>query len=176
MGRNKQVSCKICFKTKRSDVVKRHMKVHTTEDQTENSGEICRDIVMEILDKMFVEEATESKQVDEHDCTTAKRKHDGDDNQSAPKRKCEEIATDKSVNGDFIIYCAHCNYATKRQYNMRRHMDTHNMRRHMGTKHSHTKADENQHIPSKGSVECNDLDEALEVWKIYKLLQRMSNK
>merc|ERR1712030_66403 len=55
-------------------------------------------------------------------------------------------------------------------------MNKHNMRRHMGTKHSHTKVDENQHIPSEESVECNDLDEALEVWKIYKLLQRMNYK
>ena len=51
-----------------------------------------------------------------------------------------------------------------------------NMRRHMRTKHSHTKVDENQHIPSEGSVECNDLDEALEVSKINKLLQTMTNK
>ena len=162
----------------RSDTVKRHMKVHPTEDQNENNEQICQDIVMEMLDKNFTQEgsATERNHDGERDCTTEKRKYDGDDNQAAPKRKCEENATDKSVNGDFSIYCAHCNYVTKRQYNMRRHMDTHNMRRHMGTKHSHTKADENQHIPSKGSVECNDLGEALEVWKIYKLLQRMNNK
>ena len=191
MGGHKQVTCKICSKSMRSDTVKRHMKVHSTEDQNENNEQICQDIVMEMLDKNFTQEgsATERNQDGERDCTTGernhdgerdctteKRKYDGDDNQSASKRKCEEIATDKSVNGDFIIYCAHCNYATKRQYNMRRHMDTHNMRRHMGTKHSHTKADENQHIPFKGSVECNDVGEALEVWKIYKLLQRMSNK
>ena len=92
----------------RSDYLKRHIKVHTTEDQTENIGEICRNIVMEILDKMFVEEATESKQVDDHDCTTTKRKHDGDDNQSAPKTKLEEIVTDKSVNGNFIIHNEEC--------------------------------------------------------------------
>ena len=28
MGRNKQVSCKICFKSMRSDTVTRHMKIH----------------------------------------------------------------------------------------------------------------------------------------------------
>ena len=162
----------------RSDTVKRHMKVHPTEDQNENNEQICQDIVMEMLDKNFTQEgsATERNHDGERDCTTEKRKYDGDDNQSAPKRKCEEIATDKSVNGDFIIYCAHCNYATKRKYNMRRHMDTNDIRREMGTKHSHTKMSENQHIPSEGSVECNDLGEALEVWKIYKLLQRMNNK
>ena len=59
---------------------------------------------MEILDKMFVEDATENKHVDEHDCTTAKRKR-------------EEIAVDKSVNGDFIIHCGHFNYKNDYKYN-----------------------------------------------------------
>ena len=64
--------------------------------------------------------------------------------------------------------CNYCNYATDYKQNMRRHMET---------KHSHMMTyNENHHIPSKGSVECNDLGEALEVWKIYKLLQRMNNK
>ena len=47
------------------------MKVHviytSPEVQVENSEEICRDIVMEMLDKVFVEDATESIQVDERD-------------------------------------------------------------------------------------------------------------
>ena len=150
--------------------MKRHMKVHPTEDQNENNEQICQDIVMEMLDKNFTQEgsATVRNHDGERDCTTEKRKYDGDDNQAAPKRKCEEIVTDKSVNGDFIIYCGHCNYATDYKQNMRRHMET---------KHSHMMTyNENHHIPSKGSVKCNDLNEALEVWKIYKLLQRMNNK
>ena len=28
MGRNKQVTCKICYKEMRSDILQRHMKVH----------------------------------------------------------------------------------------------------------------------------------------------------
>ena len=51
------------------------------------------------------------------------------------------------------------------------------MKRHMETKHSHTQEDVNQQTePSKETVQCNDLIEAVEVWKIYKLLQRMKNK
>ena len=33
MGKNKQVLCKICLKTMRSDVVKRHMKVHVKRNE-----------------------------------------------------------------------------------------------------------------------------------------------
>ena len=55
MGRNKQVSCKICFKSVRSDHLNRHMKVHiiytSPEVQTENSEEICKDIVNNIVNK-----------------------------------------------------------------------------------------------------------------------------
>ena len=44
----------------------------------------------------------------------------------------------------------------------------------MERKHSHTQEDVNQQTePSKETVQCNDLIEAVEVWKIYKLLQRM---
>ena len=97
---------------------RKHGEDNTANGTTpENTEEICGDIVMEILDKMFVEDATESKHVDEHDCTTAKRKHGGDDNQSAAKTKCEEIVVDKSVDGDFIIHCGHCNYKNDYKYN-----------------------------------------------------------
>ena len=75
-------------------------------------------------------------------------------------RKCGE--TDK------FYYCAHCDF--KSEYK-------HNMKRHMETKHSHTQEDVNQHAePSDKTVECNDIVEAVEVLKIYKLLQRMKNK
>ena len=67
-----------------------------------------------------------------------------------------------------LFYCGHCDYATKRKYNLKIHMER---------KHSHTQEDVNQQTePSKETVQCNDLIEAVEVWKIYKLLQRMKNK
>ena len=127
---------------------RKHGEDNTANGTTpENSEEICADIAMEILDKMFVEDATENKHVDEHDCTTAKRKR-------------EEIVMDKSVNGDFIIHCG--------QYNLKVHMER---------KNYNTQEDMNQQTePSKETVQCNNLVEAVEVWKIYKLLQRMKNK
>ena len=68
------------------------MKVHityTNEDLTENSEEICSDIVMERVDKMFVgdESATERNHDGEHyttNCTTAKRKHNDNDTYDQP--------------------------------------------------------------------------------------------
>ena len=58
-NQHKQVSCKICFKTMQSDNLKGHMKVHIvskTDDQTENNEQICKDIVNDIVDKMFMQE------------------------------------------------------------------------------------------------------------------------
>ena len=75
MGKNKQVSCNICYKTMRSDVVKRHMKVHEKTNK-----QICGELLDEIIDKVI---------------STTKRKHDEDDNQSAAKRKCNEIDDDE---------------------------------------------------------------------------------
>ena len=73
----------------RSDHLIRHMKVHIIytfpEVQTENSEEICKDIVNDIVNKMFVdnESATERNHDGEHDtanCTTTKRKLTDDGN------------------------------------------------------------------------------------------------
>ena len=81
MGKNKQVSCKICFKTVRIDNLKRHMKVHITytspEVQVENSEEICKDIVNDIVNKMFMQENSTLEIT--HDQATLKRKNDDDD-------------------------------------------------------------------------------------------------
>ena len=59
MGKNKQVSCNICYKTMRSDVVKRHMKVHEKTNK-----QICGELLDEIIDKVI---------------STTKRKHDEDE-------------------------------------------------------------------------------------------------
>ena len=80
MGKNKQVSCKICFRVMRSDHLNRHMKVHiiytSPEVQSENSEEICKDIVNDIVDKMFMQENSTLEIT--HDQATLKRKHDDD--------------------------------------------------------------------------------------------------
>ena len=95
MGKNKQVSCKICFKSMRSDHLNLHMKVHITytspEVQSENSEEICKDIVNDIVDKMFMQENStlEITHEEQHDQPTLKRKLTNDDEeyQSNIKKK-----------------------------------------------------------------------------------------
>ena len=64
MGKNKQVACKICFHFMRSNNVKKHMKVHQKYSQTnktpQSAEDICRDLVLEIVDKVVapVEESS----------------------------------------------------------------------------------------------------------------------
>ena len=67
-----------------------------------------------------------------------------------------------------LFYCGHCDFNSEYKQNLKRHMKR---------KHSHTQEDMNQQTePSKETVQCNNLVEAVEVWKIYKMLQRMKNK
>ena len=90
-GQHKQVSCNICFKPMRSNNLKRHTKVHivhTAEIQVENSEEIFRDIVNDIIDKMFEQENTVK---DDNHQTTKRKLSDDKDDQSVIKRKCNEI-------------------------------------------------------------------------------------
>ena len=67
------------------------MKVHITytspEVQSENSEEICKDIVNDIVNKMFMQENSTLEIT--HDKATLKRKHDDDDEeyQSNIKKK-----------------------------------------------------------------------------------------
>ena len=71
----------------RSNNLKRHTKVHiihTIEDQSENSEEICCDIVNDIIDKMFDQE-------DVNHPTMKRKLSDDNDDQSTIKRKCNEI-------------------------------------------------------------------------------------
>ena len=86
----------------RSDHINRHIKIHivsTTVDQIENREEICKDIVMEILHKMFVPEdsASERKHDEEHFQPTMKRKHFDDytENCTTPKRNDAQDQPDK---------------------------------------------------------------------------------
>ena len=79
MGKHKQVSCKFCFKPMRSDNVTRHMKLHLK--YTPNGDDICKDVVLEVIDNV-VENRSD-----------VKRKYDEDDVQETPtiKRKCYEV-------------------------------------------------------------------------------------
>ena len=68
MGKNKQVSCKTCFKPMRSNNVTRHMKIHlkyTTEEESEN---ICKEILLDLVDKVLEENRSDVKlKYGEHD-------------------------------------------------------------------------------------------------------------
>ena len=66
---------------------------------------------------------------------------------------------------DPFYHCAHCNYKTYFSIDLKEHM-----------KIEHT---EDEHAPlaeSESMIEEEDMMDAIEVWKIYKLLQRMKNK
>ena len=57
MGKHKQAACQICFNFMRSDHLKDHMKVHQKYSHTnktpQSAEDICRDLVLEIVDKVF---------------------------------------------------------------------------------------------------------------------------
>ena len=78
MGRNQQVSCKICFKSMRSDNVTKHMKIHLK--YTPEGDDLCKDIVLELVDNVVEQRSG------------FKRKYDEDDVQQTPeiKRNCHE--------------------------------------------------------------------------------------
>ena len=100
-GKHKEVSCKICYKSMRSDSVKRHMKVHEKPNK-----QICGEVLDGILDNMFVQEESTTeikhddanKVVELEDHPTTKRKFDGEqytqDDQPSIKRKCGENMID----------------------------------------------------------------------------------
>jgi len=90
-GKHKEVSCKICYKTMRSDAVKRHMKVHEKANK-----QICGEVLDGILDKMFAQEesTTEIKHnVGEHDAANC---------QPSKKRKFNEIEVSTHVSEEMI--------------------------------------------------------------------------
>ena len=54
MGKHKQVSCQICFKPMRSDNLNSHKKIHVeySIESSLSTEDICRDLVLEIVDKI----------------------------------------------------------------------------------------------------------------------------
>ena len=83
----------------RSDVVKRHMKihiVHTVGDQSENNEQMCKGIVNDIVGKMFMQDNSKLEKThgEEHDLSTLKRKHCEDENCTKAKRNNAQDHTD----------------------------------------------------------------------------------
>ena len=66
---------------------------------------------------------------------------------------------------DLFYHCAHCNYKTNFRVELKEHMEI-----------EHTQDDHAPLAESESLIEEEDLMDAFEVWKIYKLLQRMKNK
>ena len=66
---------------------------------------------------------------------------------------------------DLFYHCAHCNYKTNFRVELKEHMEI-----------EHTEDDRAPLAESESMIEEEDLMDAIDVWKIYKLLQRMKNK
>ena len=49
MGKHKEVSCKVCFKSMRSDNVSRHIQIHIIHT-LENNEQMCRELLDEVLE------------------------------------------------------------------------------------------------------------------------------
>ena len=57
MGRNKQISCKICSKVMRSDHLKRHMKKHA-DLSSEDPEQICKSILEDVINDIHNKDET----------------------------------------------------------------------------------------------------------------------
>ena len=61
MGKNKEVSCNVCFKSMRSNNIFRHMKIHIIHT-LENNVKMCHELLYEMLNKVFEPEKQSSQQ------------------------------------------------------------------------------------------------------------------
>ena len=87
------------------------------------------------------------------------------ENEDASEENVNEYKEEYENVTDPFYHCAHCNYKTYFSIDLKEHM-----------KIEHT---EDEHAPlaeSESMIEEEDMNDAIEVWKIYKLLQRMKNK
>ena len=194
MGRNKQDSCKICFKSMRSDNLRRHKKVHMNrnlddkpvkkrkfneiydviepedeneielEDENENEPENKKEIESE--DEMVIEPEDE-KEIEPED-----EKEIEPEDEKEIVLQIQNNEQDSNCS-ETLHYCAHCNYATKRKFNMKDHIE----RKHAREEEIICCNNEKSHMECIPEGEKNDLfEDSIEVWKIYKMLQRMKNK
>ena len=84
-------------------------------------------------------------------------------NEDTNKEDVNEYKEEYENVTDPFYHCAHCNYKTYFSIDLKEHM-----------KIEHTE-DEHAPLAESESLEENLLMDAIEVWKIYKLLQRMKN-
>ena len=198
MGKNKQVTCKICYKEMRSNNLGRHMKVHF-KNQPENkpNEEMCRELVLELVDNVVEQcnptnDLNVSWQCEICDLEFTTKTH--------LKRHIE------SLHNGVKFPCNQCNFVTNRKDNFKRHQKI----KHGGSepeketriidqvdndvegRNMQVTCKESDHLPThmkvqvkneskipyeKNTEDSNNMDElmkeSIEVWKIYKLLQRI---
>ena len=70
-----------------------------------------------------------------------------------------------------IHYCAHCDYNSPKRWNVRRHQN----RKHRTLKEEVEEYQQPMHSEEQ-STDWDLMEDSIEVFKIYKLLQRMKNK
>ena len=90
------------------------------------------------------------------------------------KKKKVKFVNEESSEEDISAYeeeynpfyhCAHCEYKTNFRIDLKEHMEI-----------EHTEDERAPLAESESMIEEEDMKDAIEVWKIYKLLQRMKNK
>ena len=86
-------------------------------------------------------------------------------NEDASEEDVNEYKEEYENVTDPFYHCAHCNYKTYFSIDLKEHM-----------KIEHTEDERAPLAESESMIEEEDLMDAIEVWKIYKLLQRMKNK
>ena len=77
----------------------------------------------------------------------------------------EEDVNEYKEDYNPFYHCAHCNYKSNFRIDLKEHMEI-----------EHTEDDHAPLVESESMIEEEDMMDAIEVWKIYKLLQRMKNK
>ena len=71
----------------------------------------------------------------------------------------------EEYENELFYHCGHCNYKSNFRIELKEHMEIEHI------------VDERAPLAeSESMIEEEDLMDAIEVWKIYKLLQRMKNK
>ena len=77
----------------------------------------------------------------------------------------EEDVNEYKEDYNPFYHCAHCNYKSNFRIDLKEHMEI-----------EHTEDERAPLAESESMIEEEDMNDAIEVWKIYKLLQRMKNK
>ena len=86
-------------------------------------------------------------------------------NEDASEEDVNEYKEEYENVTDLFYHCAHCNYKTNFRIDLKEHMEI-----------EHTEDELAPLAESESMIEEEDMNDAIEVWKIYKLLQRMKNK